>query len=266
MDVLSLGYRTDLALLSAGGSSVEDHGDHLVVRSPHNPTHWWGNLLLLDGPPDEHAARGWLDRFAATFPDAGHVALGVDGTDGRVDDLAGWSSLGLVVEAHSVMTATSVRPQVRTAQAVCRPLRSDDDWAQSVELRVRCHDGPEEPAAFRAYASAQARTRRQMVEDGFGSWFGAFADDRLVSQLGLLTGGPGLARFQSVETDPGHRRQGLAGTLVHDAGRYGFAVLGATTLVIVADPAHHAAGLYRSLGFAATETQLQAELPRAWRT
>lgn len=41
MEVRSLGYRTDLALLRLGGSEFEDRGDHLVVRTPHNPTFWW---------------------------------------------------------------------------------------------------------------------------------------------------------------------------------------------------------------------------------
>jgi ribosomal protein S18 acetylase RimI-like enzyme len=265
VDVASLGYRTDLALLAAGGSVVEDRKDHLVVRSPRNPTHWWGNFLLLDQVPSAQDVPRWLERFAATFPDARHVALGVDGTDGQVSDLAPWTALGLVAEAQAVMTATSVHPPRRAADAVCRALASDGDWAQSVELRVRCHDGPEEAAAFRAYASAQAQTRRKMVAAGHGRWFGAFADDRLVCHMGLFAGGPGLARFQSVETDPDHRRRGLAGSLVHSVSRYGFDTLGARTLVMVADPGYHALDLYRSLGFAVTQTQLQAELPRAWR-
>jgi ribosomal protein S18 acetylase RimI-like enzyme len=264
VDVVSLGYRTDLALLSAGGSLVEDRGDHVVVRSPHNPTHWWGNFLLLDRPPAAPDASRWLERFRETFPDAGHVALGVDGTTGQVSDLAPWTAAGLVVEAQAVMTATSVRSPGRPVDAVCRVVTSDADWAQSVELRVRCHDGPEEPAAFRAYAAAQAQTRRQMVEAGYGGWAGAFVEDRLVCQMGLFAGGPELARFQSVETDPAHRRRGLAGALVAEISRYGFEVLGARTLVMVADPEYHAIDLYRSLGFEVTETQLQAELPRAW--
>ena len=265
MDVVSLGYRTDLALLAAGGSVVEDHGDHLVVRSPHNPTHWWGNFLLLDRPPHPDDAARWLDRFVAAFPQADHVCFGVDGTDGRVGDLAAWGAAGLVVEAHAVTTASSVRPPPRLASALCRPLASDVDWAQSVELRVRCHDGPEDEVAFRAYAAAQAQTRRELVEAGRGRWYGAFVGDRLVCQMGLVEAGPGLARFQSVETDPDHRRRGLAGTLVARVSRYGFDELGARTLVMVADPAYHALDLYRSLGFAVTQTQLQAELPHAWR-
>jgi len=264
VDVLSLGYRTDLALLTAGGSLVEDRGDHLVVRSPHNPTHWWGNSLLLARTPSAPDAHSWLERFAAAFPDADHVALGVDGTGGRVSDLAPWADLGLAVEAQAVMTATSVLPPRHPTDAVCRALASDDDWAQSVELRVRCREGPQAPAAHRAFASAQAQTRRSMVAAGHGGWFGAFVDDRLVCQMGLFAGGPGLARFQSVETDPDHRRRGVARSLVHHVSRYGFASLAARTLVMVADPDYHALELYRSLGFAVTETQLQAELPRAW--
>ena len=262
----SLGYRTDLALLIAGGSVVEDSGDHLVVRSSHNPTHWWGNFLLLAQPPAGQDARRWLHRFVEAFPAADNVAFGVDGTQGTVSDLAVWTSLGLIVEAQAVMTAASVRPPRRTAEVVCLALSSDADWAQSVELRVRCQDGPEEPAAFRAYAAAQARTRREMVEAGHGQWSGAFTDDRLVCQMGLFAAGPGLARFQSVETDPDTRRRGLAGTLVHHVSTYGFEALGARTLVMVADPGYHAVDLYRSMGFERTETQLQAELPRAWRT
>ena len=262
MDVVSLGCRTDLALLRAGGSTVEDRGDHLVVRSPHNPTHWWGNYLLLERVPAPEDAVRWLERFAATFPSADHVAFGVDGTQGRVSDLGPWAAAGLVVEAQAVMTANGVRTPLRRSDAVCRALVSDDDWAQSVELRVRCSDGREDPAAFRAYATAQAQTRRHLVDAGYGGWFGAFDDERLVSQLGLFAAGPGLARFQSVETDPEFRRRGLAGTLIaHAVGSIGVG----RTLVMVADPEYVAIELYRSLGFVVAETQLQAELPHAWR-
>jgi len=37
MDIASLAFRTDLAMLEHSGSVVEDHGTHLVVRTPDNP-------------------------------------------------------------------------------------------------------------------------------------------------------------------------------------------------------------------------------------
>ncbi len=237
MQVRSLGYRSDLALLVLGGSEIEDRGDHLVVRSPHNPSHWWGNFLLVEHAPPPESAPDWLYRFATAFPGAEHVALGFDGTGGSIEDLAWAAGHGLTAEAQAVMTARAVHsPAHPNSDARYRRLDGDADWAQSVELRVRCNDRQLDPVEYRRFAAAKARTNRELVEVGHGGWFGAFVDGRLVAQMGLFSAGPGLARFQSVETDPDHRRRGLAGLLKHHVSRYGFDELGATTLVMVADP------------------------------
>jgi ribosomal protein S18 acetylase RimI-like enzyme len=264
MELISLGYQTDLALLQLGGSRVEDLGDHIVIRSPHNPSHWWGNFLLLAQVPPPGLCQWWLDRFAAEFPGAEHIALGFDGKDGTVADLDWFAAHGFHAEASTVMTASEVHEPVRlNTDAVYRELCSDEDWSQSVELRVRCEDRPLEPVGHRAYVTAAAQTNRQIVEAGQGAWFGAFIEGRLVAQMGLVSAGGELARFQAVETDPDHRRRGLAGSLLHHVSSYGFRELGAHTLVMVADPDYFAIDLYRSVGFATTETQLQIERPPA---
>jgi ribosomal protein S18 acetylase RimI-like enzyme len=260
VQIRSLGFQTDLALLRLGGSEIADLGDHLAIRSPHNPTHWWGNFLLLSHTPEEADVDGWLGRFHATFPDARHVALGFDGAFGSVEDLAPFSARGLEAEAQIVMTASDVHePAHRAERAELRPLSTDGDWAQSVELRVRCRDEVLDLEGHRTFAAAKALTNRAIVENGDGAWFGAFVDGRLACQMGLLVAGPGLARFQSVETDPEFRRRGLAGSLVHFASCYGFEHLGAQTLVMVADPNYFAIDLYRAVGFQPTESQLQVE-------
>jgi ribosomal protein S18 acetylase RimI-like enzyme len=264
MRVRSLGYRTDLALLRLGGSEIEDRGDHLVVRSPHNPTHWWGNFLLLPAPPAADDVDRWLRAFATEFPEAGHVALGFDGTHGNVEDLSGFAERGLSVEGQAVMTATAVHEPPRpNRDAVCRALAGDDDWDQLVDLRMACIDAGHDPEAYRAFTVAKVATVRRLVEGGHGDWFGAFEDGRLQSGMGLFRAGADLARFQSVETRPEARGRGLAGTLVHHVSRHGFDVLGVRTLVMVADPDYLAIRIYRSVGFAETETQLQAEKPPA---
>ncbi len=264
MDVTSLGYQTDLALLRLGGTEVQDRGDHLVVRTPHNPAFWWGNFLLLREPPRSEEAGRWLDAFDQTFPDAKHVALGFDGVDGTVDDAAAFTASGLKVEIGTVMTARSVHaPAHPNNQAAYRPLDSDEDWSQQVELRVACKDDEHDASAYRAFAAAKAETMRQLTSAGHGRWFGAFLDGQLASSMGLFRARTGLARFQSVETHPDARRKGLAGTLVHVVSEYGFARLGAHTLVMVADPEYAAIRIYRSVGFAGTENQLQAERPPA---
>jgi ribosomal protein S18 acetylase RimI-like enzyme len=259
VEVTSLAFRTDLALLQLGGSQITDCGDHLVVRCPDNPTFWWGNFLLIRGVPPSVDTMRWLDRFGAVFPDADHVALGFDRADGALADLADFARHGLSCDASTVMTAATVTQPARpNHDASYRLLRSDADWAQSLELQAACYpedDGPEHSD----FAIRRTASNRAVSEAGHGGWFGAFLDDVLVSQLGLVSASPGLARFQSVETHPAHRGRGLASTLVHAASQFGFAELGAQTLVMVADPDYVAVRIYRALGFIDAEIQLQAE-------
>ena len=256
--IVSLGFRTDVALRVLEGAEVADRGDCLVVRSPDNPGFWWGNFILLGAPPRPGTAGAWLARFAAEFPAARHVAFGVDAA-GDEDQLPGeFAAAGLEIQHATVLTAAAVRPPPRPNSAVeVRALDSDADWRQAVELNVRCFGYQDS----QEYLERRAAARRRLARAGIGAWFGAFAGGRLVSQLGIFDAGDGFARYQDVETDPAARRQGLAGTLVWRAGRYGLGTLGAGTLVIVADPAAEAIGVYRSCGFADTQGQLTMERP-----
>jgi ribosomal protein S18 acetylase RimI-like enzyme len=258
VEVRSLGYRTDLAILALEGSQVIDRGDHLVIRTPGSPDYWWGNFLLLPGLMPGSGST-WMARFAAEFPDARHVALGLDETDpGTVDpgELA-----GMTMERNAVMTATTVHaPPRRNTEAVVRALEGDADWRQSLELAAALY--ADEPGGAAGFLTSRAAAKRALTEAGHGAWFGAFLDGTLVSQLGLITGAAGLARYQSVETHPAARRRGLAGTLVWQAGTAALTA-GTTTLVMVADPEDAAIRVYRSVGFTVTEPQLSFIRPPA---
>jgi len=258
VEITSLGYQTDLALLRLGGAQIEDREDHLVIRSPNNPGHWWGNFLLLSQVPAPEASQSWLDRFTAAFPEAQHIALGFDRMHGTITELGWFARQGFTAEAQTVMTASKIhQPARRNTDAVYRRLHSDADWAQSVTLRLRCNEGTYEPRAYHSYVAARVQTYRDLVETGHGGWFGAFIDGRLVSQMGLFIVCSDFARFQVVETDPDYRRRALAVSLVHHVGGYGLTELAARTLVIVADPNYFAINLYRAVGFTPTQTQLQ---------
>lgn len=262
MDITSLGFRTDLALLELGGSTIDDRGDHVVVRSPNNPTFWWGNFLLLPEPPSAEESDRWLEMFVREFPEAVHIAIGIDGVDRTTDTLSVLADRGLHVEGSAVMTATEVREPPRpNREATYRELVSDEDWKQLVDVRMACIDGSHETESYRVFVEAKVATTRDLVRQGHGAWFGAFEDGRLLSTMGLFRAGAGLARFQNVETHPDARGRGLAGTLVHHVSTYGLTDLGAHTLVMVADPDYLAIRVYRSVGFADTEIQLQAEKP-----
>ncbi len=262
MRVTSLGFLTDVALRAGEGAEVADRGDYLVVRSPVNPDFWWGNFLLLAGWPAPGTGDRWLARFAAEFPLARHIALGVD-EDGTGDEAdrpvpAEFGAAGLEPQHGTVLTCATVGPPPHpSAAAEIRRLESDADWRQSLDLGIRCYGGD----GSQEYRDRRMAARRRLTQAGRGAWFGAFAGGRLLAQLGLFDAGDGYARYQHVETDPEARRQGLAGTLVWHAGRYGREVLGAGTFVIVADPADVAIRVYRACGFAGVQSQFSFERP-----
>ena len=253
MRAQSLGYQTDLAVRVAEGSTVTDRGDHLIVRTEENPRYWWGNFLLLATAPRASEMADWLERFAAVFPGARHRVFGVDTADATEVDDTVFASAGLTADRGIVLTARAVGdPPHRHAAALIRPLAGPGDWHQSGQLTAVCAAQDPVPAD-QEFAELRAVARRRMAEAGAATWFGAFADDRLVAQLGLVPLPGRLARFQDVETHPADRRQGLAGTLVWTASRFGLDELGTTRLVIVADPGSAGHRVYQSVGFASAE-------------
>jgi ribosomal protein S18 acetylase RimI-like enzyme len=257
MDIQGLGWRTDLALLEISGSVLEDRGDHIVVTTPDNPTFYWGNFVLLAAPPAHAAdARQWLGVFESAHPAAAHRTFGIDGTSGTADDASPFVDLGLDVDVASVMTAASVHEPARpNRDATYRPLHNDADWEQQVELTM----AGEAAAYSLEFSTGRARQHRALADAGHGQYWGAFEDGRLLSSMGLFRASPGLARFQTVKTHPDARGRGLAGTLVHEISRFGFADLGAETLVMVANPDYLAIRVYRSVGFTDSEVQVGVE-------
>ncbi|WP_299931099.1 GNAT family N-acetyltransferase [uncultured Nocardioides sp.] len=258
MDVTSLGFRTDLALLTASGSTVEDRGTHLVVRTPANPTYYWGNFILLAEPPVPGGEREVVGAFRTEFPEAGHVSIGIDTPELAPESRAAFEAAGLVVDVASVLTASELRPP-REVEGEVRALESEADWESRAQLSVAIeeHDDPESHLRFARGRNVQEQS---LVAAGRGARFGVLVDGEVVSTAAVFTTEDGVARFQSVETHPDHRRKGLAAAAVHAAGRHALEHLSARTLVIVADDDGEAIGVYRRLGFAGTERQLMLEM------
>ncbi len=257
MHVSSLGFRTDLALLTASGSIVEDRGTHLVVRSPDNPSYFWGNFILLAQPPVPGGEREVVGAFHTEFPLAEHVSIGIDTADLTDDARAAFEAAGMTVDVATVLTASAlVAP--REVEAEVRALDGVDDWEARARLSQQLYPQTSEEA-FMTFARQKNVQERRLVDAGLGQRFGAFVDGTLASTAGAFVTEDGVARFQSVETHPDHRRKGLAAAVVHAAGQHALDRLGVRTLVIVADTDGEAIGIYRRLGFADAGRQLGME-------
>jgi ribosomal protein S18 acetylase RimI-like enzyme len=258
----SLGYRTDLMLLELSGSELTDKDEYVVVRTPANPTFWWGNYLLFRTPFAPGDAEARVATFQREFPDAKHVSIGLDTTDGVVGAEDEVKAAGLEVDPSTVMTATAVNEPARpNDSAQYRFLSGDDDWEQLVALTLAVSSMDME--GYEEFNRLRVKAERALVEAGHAQWFGAFDGERLQASLGLASDGSGVARFQNVQTHPDDRGRGIASTLVHQASRYGLDEVKAHTLVMVADPEYLAIRLYRALGFGDNEVQLGLARPPA---
>ncbi len=266
MRVVSLAFRTDLMVASIEGSEIIDRGGYVVVRTPSEPGYYWGNYLLVPQPQSSAEEEHWLASFAREFPDAAHVAIGIDGARPSKVEAPGFEAAGLSRDTTTVLATPATDPPSRPAHptATVRPLTIEDDWAELLLLRqaVTREEGQVSPAHQR-FLSERVAAARRLSGAGRAARLGAFVDGVLRAALGIVVGAEGLARYQNVETHPDYRRRGLAGWLVHGAAEMAARDFGGRRLVIVADPDGPGIGLYRSLGFLAVETQTQWVRPPA---
>ncbi len=257
---LSLGLRTEMMFHRFGGL-IADRGEYWVVKTPSNPEYYFGNFLLFFEAPGKESLGRWKELFEKEFssdPAVGHYAFLWDSPNEGLGDVADFRSSGFKVDTAVVLTAKSVHvPAKMNHDVEVRPLHSDEDWREATECQIYCNVADYQKGTYRAFKEKQMDCFRAMAEQGMGHWFGAFLGGRLVGDLGLYKDET-LGRFQSVETRPDYRRQGICSTLVFESARYAIQNLGVAELVMVADENYHAAKIYESVGFAPSSKEYSA--------
>ena len=202
MNLRSLGYRTDLIFARFSGE-ITDRGAYMVVRTPSNPTFYWGNFVLFDRSPNSGDVQDWLEVFAREIPYAKHIAMGWDTQE--PGEAQAFVAAGLDFEETIVMTAQEIHaPPKVNLEATYRTLESDQDWAQLLGLRMACNDDGYEPEGYRVFVTGKIREYRRMTEAGLGHWFGAFLEGQLVCGMGLYSD----AGFEGGHFDGDRRRLG----------------------------------------------------------
>ncbi|MFC6152978.1 GNAT family N-acetyltransferase [Nocardioides yefusunii] len=252
MDVTSLAWRTDIAVLEASGSTVRDCGTHLLVTTPDNPTYHWGNFLLLKNLPLAGGAREVMGAYDTWFRTNRFRAIGIDSTTDL--DTVEFEQAGMDKDVSHVMTAARlVAPERRFVGGGIRPITSDE-WKKWVDLELSVY--ADDARYTRTYVEGRARQEQRLVEAGRGYRWGVFVDGRLAASAGLYDVGDGVFRFQSVATHGRRRKQGIASTLIHRMGEWA-AARGARQLVMVADPEGPAFGCYSRLGLETVEVAVE---------
>ncbi len=255
MFVKSLGYRMDLSFPGFKGEVI-DRGDYLVIRTPDNPSYYWGNYLLFDAPPTPSDFDRWRDLFYKEIgkqPNITHEAFGWDSPSGEMGHIEPFLEAGYNLNNCSVLTTSRVGlPPYFNPDVVVRPVETDEEWEMAgicascyatrvtaVNDRIRKH-----MIAWRAVSLCDA-----------GKWYGAFLKGVLVGGLGIYTVDE-TGVIDNVVTHPDFREKGVGRSLVYLASLHAIETLGVKKLLLSTDNGSAAKRMYEQVGFRTVEQQL----------
>lgn len=253
--ITNLSYATDCIVHRHDGF-VDEHDGFWAIRTPDNPSFWFGNFLLFSKAPKLGDFAKWHTQHAHVFGDTlNHLTFGWDeDAPGYITEFitAGFRSVpGLNLTLNAAPHAVRINPDL-----VVRPIKSDAEWeavaVSQIEVDRTDFDYPEDDGEFRR---SQVIAARKLAEHNRGDWWGAFAGEKLVGSMGLyFDEARKLGRFQYVTTSPRHRRQRVCTTLLNHVTRHAFEHVGVKTLVIhTGDEDHnHAKDVYQNFGFRPT--------------
>ena len=243
--------QTDLHLTSMHGH-VEVIDGMTIARVPDNPGYRWGNCLHLPHAPTADSLDDYIQRARDLFadqPQSTHVQLRWDG-DAIEDDLKEHAATkGLRYENGRAMHATELT-HVQIPGIEIRPLDIEHSWDDIVALNIACD--PEEIDGTPDYVAFKQGLRRAWqawAATGTTRWWGAFINGQLVGQAGMVQCPNQRGRYQSVETHPDARRQGVCPALVSHIGNHALQEEGCTQLLLGANPNGLAVHIYARLGF-----------------
>jgi ribosomal protein S18 acetylase RimI-like enzyme len=245
MHIQSVGLATDLELAKTRGQVIDRDG-YLVVRTPDDPSYYFGNLLVLPAAPQVGEVAYWTRKFATELgndPAIKHVALRWDGIHGDTGATEELTAAGFTVEVLQVMTAGALdtAPAFETINEL-----EPRELIAAAELEYAIGDRHDD--SIRQFLHRRAAWKQRLLAAGQARFWGAFDGLTLVASLGIVDLGA-RGRYQDVSTAVSHRKRGIASALLGTAAR----TSRATELVIVAEPDSAAARVYERVGFRTVE-------------
>jgi GNAT superfamily N-acetyltransferase len=214
-----------------------------LAASPACPQTNFGHRLELDAPPEPGSLGDWFALWQAH-----HGEKGIQTAYLLFESPEPWRQIPLeqgFLEHLLLFEHQGPLPERPLPSGyTLRPLESDADFAKLLELTYQV-DQLERHPDYDAYLNWYFGGCRVRIRQGQGRWWGAWLDDRLLSAGGLFWADH-EARFQTIETRPGHRKQGLASAIIAAAlAEWG----GRGPAYICANVQSEARGLYPKLGF-----------------
>ena len=141
MEVASLGYRTSLFFAAFDGQII-DRGNYLIIRTPTNPSFFWGNYLLFDRPPADGDLERWCEPFADEIgspPQVKHQTFGWDSSRDELGVIEPFLQNGFHREVRRcVRPARQLHPPLADPHLDLQFVRCvrDEEWDQSAQSLV----------------------------------------------------------------------------------------------------------------------------------
>jgi len=222
----SVGWASSIDVLPLD-KVVERCGGYLAVRSPGNPSHYWGNFLLFDKPPRHGDASRWEALFEDVFGDEPRVRHRTFGWGLTKTDIGAARSefvdRGYNLDENVALIASAAQLQPHPRQSSQVEVRALDPaegadvefWDAVVELQVHGRDAGHEEDAYRAFSRQRLDDLCSLFRAGRGAWYVALdrATGTVVGSCGIVATA-GRGRYQAVDTAPAFRRRGICSRLV----------------------------------------------------
>ena len=134
--IKNIGFRTDTIFHLRDGF-VDEHADCFAIRTPANPSFWFGNFLLFKRAPIAGDFDDWISAHREVFGGAlNHATFGWDEpTPGFVDEFVAvgfktFNGLSLVLSAYDGSAKIN-------SDLTVRKLRESSEWEAMLEQQVR---------------------------------------------------------------------------------------------------------------------------------
>jgi len=251
-------YRMTLQLLSNitdtlyhkhSGVLVERE-DYHFVKTETRPSFFWGNYLIMRHAPGLGDYERWRSLYEQEFDSKQQGFMTFTWDEDAQGETADFVENGFDLTVNNVLCLNKLLAPTWFNDVVdIRPLASDWDWAQYVEVH------PLEGPATLEFVQNEIREHREFIEKGISVRYGAFMGEQLVADLGILHEN-GIGRFNNVGTHLDYRRQGICRTLVYAVSQK-MKEHNLNKLVIVAEQDSIAERIYKSLGYEVVETSYE---------
>lgn len=244
--------RTD-AIFHQRDGFIEEFPAYWVIRTPDNPSFWFGNYVLFKHAPQPGDLPRWREIHHRVFGSSlNHMVLGWDepepGSIQQFLDAKLIPSHGIALSLQAPPSGTRINPDLEI-----RALVEQSEWDAMLRQQIQIDRDdfayPEDAGVFR---TKQMVASKRMTDEGHGNWWGAFLNDQLVGGMGLyFDAAKSIGRFQYVTTAAAHRRKRVCSTILDHAVRHAFATVNPQTLVISTDAEDNnpAIPTYRNFGF-----------------